>query len=100
MVNAFCLLQDEFEHKKAQSKQSTGNDTIKKSPHYANAERDNLILEMRQAQKPFSDICDYINDQYPDELLDEKAASAALRRYCNRLNIPYPYGKRGRKTDR
>jgi len=72
--------------------------TLKKSPHYANEERDKLILEMRLAKKSFRVICDYINDKYPDEVLDEKAAVAALGRYCKRLNIPYPYGPRGRKA--
>lgn len=73
--------------------------TVKKSPHYANEERDKLILELRLAKKSFRYICDYINRRYTDGILDEKAAAAALRRYCKRLNIPYPYGPRGRKTD-
>jgi hypothetical protein len=73
--------------------------TVKKSPHYANEERDKLILELRLAKKSFRYVCDYINPRYTDGILDEKAAVAALGRYCKRLNIPYPYGPRGRKAD-
>ena len=64
----------------------------------ANEKRDSRIFELRKAEKPFAEVCDIINQDFPGELLDEKGASEALKRHCTRNKIPYPYGKRGRKT--
>ena len=63
----------------------------------ANAKRDARILELRQDDKSFSETCDIINDEFEDELIDEKTAAIALKRYCERNQIEYPRGKRGRK---
>ena len=65
-----------------------------------NEKRDALILELKKAGTPFAVICDKVNQSFPDEMIDEKAAGQALKRYCTRLQIPYPYGKRGRKADK
>jgi hypothetical protein len=55
---------------------------------------------MRLGREPFRNICDHINHNFTDEFLDEKAATEALSRYCDKHGIPYPYGKRGRKPNR
>ena len=72
---------------------------IKPSPFLANEKRDAYIYEQRKKNVPFGEICDYINKNHPEEFLDPTAAIAALKRYCARLSIKYPHGKRGRKTD-
>jgi len=66
----------------------------------ANEKRDRFIYEQRKAGMPFAKICDQINKDFPGELVEEKSASEALKRYCDRHKIDYPYGKRGRKSDR
>ena len=64
----------------------------------ANAKRDARILELRQAGTSFKKVCEIVNKEFEGEFLDEKGAGEALRRYCERNNIQYPYGKRGRKS--
>ena len=64
----------------------------------ANTLRDTCIYNTRVEKKPFSEICNTINKEFPESFLDEKCAEQALRRYCKRENLPYPYGKRGRKS--
>ena len=66
-------------------------------PEPANAKRDARILELRQLDIPFKEVCNTINKEFKGEMLDEKSAYEALDRYCERNQIPYPYGKRGRK---
>ena len=64
----------------------------------ANSKRDARIYELRKERKPFKEICDIVNEEFEGELLDEKNAGIALQRHCERNQIEYPYGKRGRKS--
>jgi len=66
-------------------------------PEPANAIRDACIYDLRMVGKSFAEVCEAINKDFPGEFLDEKAATEALRRYCERNHINYPYGKRRRK---
>jgi hypothetical protein len=68
-------------------------------PKPANAERDARILELRQKEKSFEEICDTILAEFGDAL-SENDAGIALTRHCERNNIPFPYGKRGRKAEK
>jgi len=70
-----------------------------KNSQFPNDKRDQFIYAQRKQGIPFAQICNAINKRNPDECVDEKTAGEALRRYCKRLNIPFPYGKRGRKSD-
>jgi len=85
----------------ADSADTQGNSMSKQRPEPFNAKRDARILELRQGDDPmeFADICDKINREFPNQPLDVKAAIEALKRYCKRNNIPFPHGKRGRKSD-
>jgi hypothetical protein len=70
---------------------------LKPPPEPANTKRDARILELRQMDIPFKEVCNTINKEFKGEMLDEKSAGEALRRYCDRNHIEYPHGKRGRK---
>ncbi|MDR0329050.1 MAG: hypothetical protein LBI05_12230, partial [Planctomycetaceae bacterium] len=63
-------------------------------PEPANAKRDARIFELRLEGKSFAEVCVAINEEFPEEFLDDGSAQAALRRYCDRNQINYPHGKR------
>jgi hypothetical protein len=100
--NPFTPTVESVESAVADSPQGVAGKPKKKTPrreHFQNQERDELIFKMRLEGKPFKEICDYVNEKF-DEMLGENAAAEALRRYCKSMDIPYPYGKRGRKQNR
>jgi hypothetical protein len=82
------------------SKSSPDHKRRRASSYSANEKRDRFIYEQRKKGIPFAKICNLVSKTFQDESIDEKAAGEALRRYCDRLGIDFPYGKRGRKSDR
>jgi len=56
----------------------------------ANHERDQEIYDKRVEGMTFPQICEIINKEYPNESLDPDTAQAALRRYTDRHDLPYP----------
>ena len=87
-----------FKSPNSVTKRATKENGARQPSEPANAVRDACIYDLRKEGKTFSEVCDIINAQFENENLDEKAATEALKRYCERKNISYPYGKRGRKS--
>jgi hypothetical protein len=46
-------------------------------------------------------VCDEISkdEEFKNEVLDEKNAREAVVRHCKRHNLEYPKGKRGRRSE-
>ena len=76
------------------------SDTKRRADYtFPNAERDARILELRLEGASFPEIAAIINMEFPREMVNDKSAQRALKRYCTRINHPYPEGKRGRKPN-
>lgn len=75
---------------------NNANESIDNAP-LVNAERDAMIYDLRVQNVPWAEVCNIINEKF-DEAMDDKSASAALRRHCDRRGLLFPKGKPGRKS--